>query len=217
MGMIHRFTTTISSSFDWVINQIENHEALVNSAIRDATISCAKAQAQHERVKKDGAKMRAKLAELQQAILTWEERAKRSSEQDKERALECLRRKKRFTAELTALEIEERKHSTMEKQLGEDIQQLAERIRKLKEQRNLMKTRESRAEAVKLLGAHDSQAFTEIDSLFERWESKVGVYEMGLGNTASVDALEESFLSNEEREELLIELARLSRIEPADH
>ena len=94
MGIVRRFTSTVSSSFDWVITQIENHEALVGAAIRDAQGAVAKARAQLQRVKGDGQRLRERLSEAQTNMELWQDRAIRIAKTDQERAIECLRRKK---------------------------------------------------------------------------------------------------------------------------
>lgn len=43
MNVFKRWTTSIASSFDYVINQVENHDALVTAAIREMQSSGAKA------------------------------------------------------------------------------------------------------------------------------------------------------------------------------
>ena len=100
MKTIKRITTSLCANFDWAITQIENHEALVNVAMRDIQHAGAKAQGQLNRVRKDGEQMRAKLADLKSAEALWADRAVRCAAVDEGKALECVKRRKKALAEL---------------------------------------------------------------------------------------------------------------------
>lgn len=203
MKMMKRWTTTITSSFDWMIAQFENHEALVTSAIREVQQTAAKARVQLEKVKKDGLEMRKRLAELRGLEVSWKDRAVRVNEIDQTRALECLRRRKRVMREIAELEVQERRHKSLEEQLGNDLTLLEERISVLKRQKNTMSTRQYRAEALQAIQSDGTGVISEIDDIFDRWEAKVAEYEIvshGLNDRR--DELEREFLSEEEEKEL---------------
>lgn len=210
MNRVKRLTACITSSFDWMISQVENHEALIDSAIQDVNHSGAKAKAQLSRVVQDGKGMRRKLLELKDAEDQWRERAKKIAAEDQTKALECVKRLKKIQKEVAQLEEQEREHSKIEKQLRVDLGSIEERLGQLKRQRNLMRTRQTRAEALRALKDNDSEIITEIDDIFERWETKVNEYEMLASCSAeSTDPLEDEFLEEEEIKELKGELDRL--------
>lgn len=210
MNKVKRIAASISSSFDWLIGQVENHEALVDAAIADVNHSGAKAKAQLSRVVADGKSMRKRLVELKDAEEQWRERAKKAAAEDEAKALECVRRLKKVQNEAAQLEEQEREHAKMEKQLRVDLSGIEERLGQLKRQRNLMRTRQTRAEALKSLRSGDSELITEIDDIFERWESKVNEYEsLACCNGESVDPLEEEFVHEEEAKDLRAALSDL--------
>jgi len=211
MGTLRRFTSSIAAHFNWMISQIENHEALVNSAIRDVQESAGRAKVQLKRVVVDGQKMRQRLVELQESVGLWEERAKKSASIDEKKAMECLRRKKKALRQISDLEEQEREHARIQKQLESDLVLLDERLKQLKQQRNLLQTRESRAKALGSLQQENASLIGEIDDIFDRWEAKVNEYEIrGECAIASEDDLGEEFSSEEEEAELKIELAKLT-------
>jgi len=215
MKTLKRFATTIVSSFDWMISQVENHEALVDAAIRDVQQAGARAGVQLKRVKQDGINMRKRMQELRESAEVWKERAQKSADLDEKRALECLKRRKRLEREIAALEEQERGHAQVEKQLSADLKVIEERLGVLKQQRNVLRTRQSRAEALKTLHGDDSYLLTEIDGILERWESKVAEYELqGECAVSGEDELEQEFLSKEEEEELKEELKEICGKEP---
>ncbi len=210
MKTIKRWTSSVAASFDWMVTQVENHEALVNSAIREVQEARARAQVQLKRVRNDGQGMRKRLVELAQAAEQWKERAMTAAKTDEQKAVECLRRQRRAAAALLELEEQERAHAKLEKQLTADLGSIDERLVTLKQQRNLMRTRQSRAEALKTLQGDDSRIISEIDDIFERWEIKVSEYEIeGSCVESTGDALEEQFNAQEEETALKEELKML--------
>jgi phage shock protein A len=203
MKTLRRWTSAISSSFEWMVGQIENHEALVSSAIKEVQEAGARAQVQLKRMRNDGQQMRKRLEELRSQSVAWTERAKASATQDEKRALECLRRKKRGDEQLAELETQEREHTKLEKQLSQDLVSIDERLTRLRQQRNTMRTRQSRAEALQALQSDDGQAISEIDDIFDRWETKIAEYEaVGACRLERNDDLETQFTTEEEEREL---------------
>ena len=212
MNTLKRLSSGIIANINWMVGQIENHEGLVDATIKEASQSAAKAKVQLNKVKLDGQSMKKKLIELRNAEELWQERAKKIAPSDEQRAFACLRRKKTATEQIKNLEEQQLEHSKMEKQLSEDLSKIEEKLHRLKNQKNLMRTRESRAEALKALKLDDSDIFYEIDSIFERWESKVTQYEILSGCNAlnsAADQLEQDFLGSEEEACLREELKEL--------
>lgn len=193
------------ASFEGVVGQLENHEAVVTAAIREAEQAAGRAKAQLAHVKRDGEALEKRVFELRQQVTLWEDRAKRSRALDEEKALECLRRRQKALAQAEKLEEQHRTHQKLERQLKGDLGTVEEKLAALRQQRNLMRTRESRAEAMKLTSAIDSSAIGHIDEIFDRWEARI-ISSEEQGYTTEVDSgdeLTESFVSEEERKELL--------------
>ena len=209
---LKRLTAGIMASFDWVISQVENHDALVQAAIKEGQQAAARAKVQLSRVRKDGKRMRTRKMELDQAIEQWTERAVKLAKEDEKKALECLRRKKRAEQERATLEEQIVEHSKHEDQLNGDLAQLHERLERLKTQRNMMRTRQSRAEAISVIKADDSQLLSEIDDIFERWETQVTEYEIQSScQLDQYDDFEDEFIEEENLTELQAELEELTR------
>ena len=210
MNRVKRFAASIVGSFDWMISQVENHEALIDSALNEVNHAGAKAKAQLVRVNQDGKNMRKKLIELQEARDQWRERAQKLGKDKDDRALECVKRLKRTEREIGQLEEQEREHAKIEKQLQQDLAAIEDRLITLRRQRNIMRTRQTRAEALRTISDNDSQLISEIDDIFERWEVKANQYELlGACVGSSGDELEEEFLAKEEEEDLRHSLEEL--------
>ncbi|MEE9254854.1 MAG: hypothetical protein V3U43_07960, partial [Pseudomonadales bacterium] len=171
----------------------------------------ARAQVQLKRVREDGERLKQQCAEQREQSTRWRARA-RQTVGNETRAMECLRRAK--TAERAVTEIERRatEHERTEQQLVADVRSLDARLAKLKEQRNLMRTRQSRAEALGVVQGNAVQLTRDIDEMFDRWEIRVTESEYAGGvNLATEDRFENEYLSEEEEAELRTELEELRR------
>jgi len=211
MKAIRRMTTGIMASFEALVGQIENHEAQVSSAIRDAEVSAARAATQLSRVTKDGAAMRRAAEEHRQKAQQWEERAKACAAADEAKALMCLKQRQLHLSLAAKVEEQSISHSALERQLSADLRDVHEKLMQLKRQRNIMRTRQSRAEAFLTINDTESRAIGEIDDLFDRWEARISACEIHSHSSvpsAEMD-LDQEFRSAEEEQELKALLASL--------
>lgn len=208
MARIKRWTHGFVASIDSMIVQVENHEALATSALRDLEHGVARSKVQLMRVERDGRALKQALDEEREAALRWRERARR--EEDEARGLECLRRCKRSESRVKELVQNQAEHERIEAQLRRDVQTLERRLIELRQQRNTMRTRQSRAEAFNVVqGSGDAQS-GEIGEIFERWETRVAESEVASGCLlASLDCFDEEFLDAEEQASLALELRAL--------
>ena len=203
-----RFTSGLLSSIDGFVAQVENHEALASSALRELEQGVGRSKVQLARVGRDGVTLRQTLAEEREASVRWRERAKR--ETNETRALECLRRSKRSETRSLELEKQAMEHERVEEQLKRDVQTLETRMVELRQQRNTMRTRQSRAEALVIVQGNGSASSSEIGDIFERWEERVSEREVMSGLvTVTSDTLDEELTSAEEEAALKLELEAL--------
>lgn len=208
MTLWKRWSSGFVASIDSVISQVENHEAQVASALRELERGVLRSKVQLQRVERDGTVLRHTLAQEREAVARWRDRAKR--EEDEKRALECLRRCKRSESRSVDLERQVIEHERIEHQLSSDIRTLEQRVVELRQQRNTMRTRQSRAEAMTIVHGQGELGGTEITEIFERWELRVSENEvMGGCVSVPVDKLDEEFTSAEEEASLRLELREL--------
>ena len=208
MARIKRWTHGFVASIDSMIVQVENHEALATSALRDLEQGVARSRVQLMRVERDGRALRQALDEEREAATRWRDRARR--EENEARALECLRRHKRSEARVSELNHNQAEHERIEQQLKRDVQTLERRLVELRQQRNTMRTRQSRAEAFGIAQGQAAVESGEIGQIFERWETRVAESEVASGClVASLDSFDDEFLDAEEAASLKLELAAL--------
>ncbi len=209
MKIFRRWTTGIVSRVDWMVSQVENQEALVNSAIREARQSAARAKVQLGRVKNDGKKLQAQVDEQSEACTLWKERARACAATDEERALECLRRSRQAENRLKQLHQRLKEHQQVERQLTRDVAQMDSKISGLVEKRNLLRTRQSRAEAMSVVHDPDGPISEELDEVFDRWETQVVEAEYKGACELEGDSFGQVFVEEEDKADLKEELKRL--------
>lgn len=210
MNRMHRWKMSVTGWVDGVLAQIENHEATVTSAIGRVRQAAARARVQLKRVERDQRALRELLLKEEGAVEAWLRRAKEASEEEK--ALECLRRHKASARRAEALRQRLSEHERSHKELSEGMRMLNERLSELNERRNLMRTRQSRAEAAHGM-VHANRPIGDLEDVFERWEARVGEIEIASECEQPIDSFEAELLGAEEDAELLIELEELRREE----
>lgn len=212
MNPLKRWSLSIISSVDRIASQFENHDALVESVLKEMHDARGRARAQLARVHADGERLKARAAELEKQAAQWQDRARRTAESDKERAIECLKRFRNAQQEAAQVRAQEKEHQSVEQQLRKDLDAIDERLKRLKAQRNVLRTREARTEALRLGQAADTSLISDVDEIFTRWESQVARYEFDTELTPAADTLQEEFVTQEERAELEAMLADLTAV-----
>lgn len=209
MSLIRRISTSFTSSVDRAVSKVENHDAIINAALRDTQRAAARSRVRLERVRKDGANLRTRRANLGVAVQQWTERARSIAAKDEAKALECLRRRKECQQQLTALDDSIEKHEELETRIAEQVKKIEARIGEVTHQRNMMRSRQSVAEAMRTIHNIEGVSYGEIEDTFDRWEINLGETEILTGASAHTDPLESAFLAEEDRVELKAELELL--------
>jgi len=210
MSLFKRFATTIHATVDKTVAQLENHDAIVDAALKDSRSAVARARVRLARVEKDGRQQRARIQELQTEVALWEERAQSVAATDRGKALDCLRRRKQRESALRNGQASLTEHEALEKRVRASVAEAEQRVNTLMQQRNQMRSRESAAQALRIVNAIDDKAGIEIDDAFERWEISISESEVFSGQAITpVDEFEElntEFETLEEQQQLDAEL-----------
>ncbi|MGC4086815.1 MAG: PspA/IM30 family protein [Polyangiaceae bacterium] len=203
-----RWTHGVVASIDGWIVQLENHEALAESALKELERGVARARVQLARVQTDAQSLVQSVAHEERAELDWRERARR--EANETRALECLQRSRRAQARVRALKDSQVEHERMLRQLSDDVRALEQRLVELRRQRNAMSLRQTRAQASAEARSSGDSALQAIGDIFERWESQLSETELTSGRIQpDSDSFEQEYLDAEETALLKLELAEL--------
>ncbi|MEO0796662.1 MAG: PspA/IM30 family protein [Verrucomicrobiota bacterium] len=202
-----RYRICLTSRIDNVLDRVENHEAVIDAAIKEARDHSAKARVKLNRVNRDGKKLRQRTEQLAEEMTKWQERAVGSAETDREKARECLRRSKLAKDEKLRLDEEASEHLRLEKQLTADLKRVEERVRELQRRRHTLAAREQRAEAAALTTDQDIGLLEDIEDVFDRWEGKLT--ETEIRADIDTDSFSESFANEEDNAAFDAELDEL--------
>jgi len=219
MSLLKRFFSSVHASVDRTVAQLENHDALVEAALKDSRRAVARAKVRLARVERDANAERARIQELDTEIRLWTDRATSVADENRDKAIECLQRREQRMATLSSVTETLTKQDALAKQIRESITDMEHRVHQLQQQRNQMRSRESAAEALRLVNKLDDQHGLDIDDTFERWEIAISetevmtqdiLYNNGL-NGHGDDTLETEFLSAEMKDKFNDELDALMK------
>jgi phage shock protein A len=206
-GLFQRLRRRLGAELDAMIRHVENHEALVASAVRELEASIAHTERERGRAATTNAKLRATLREERDAASSWRARALRETVEA--RGIECLRRSKRC----------ERRVHDVDQRLGESLERearlrargetLRANLAEFREQEALLRERQSTA--------HDETSprtpllsSLDLADLLARWEAHLCEAELTHGSPPfSLEILDEEPLDAAEEAALALELREL--------
>jgi len=223
MKLFNRISATVLSSVDGLVTKIENHEALADAMIIDIQKKAATARVHLKRVQKDRKHCEEQIAKLHTDAELWQKRAlnaansSRGEEHDSDdesRALECLQRRRQCVDQLQTLKKSLKEQISQENQLINQQQKIDERLEEVKQQRNMLRTKESVSGANRTLRSIEGDGTGQLDDLFQRWELSlardIDFDESPLFVDAnSGDTLEQQYLQEEAQASLREELKAL--------
>lgn len=209
MNIIHRITATVSGTISELVSHVENHDAIVESALNDARAASARASVRLTRLRKDGEAMRARLTEAQTMEATWEERAVRAAAEDATKALECVKRRNACRKEAANLTAMLARHEEAEREVGQSVQRIEARLAELTQQRNMLRSRHSAADAMRVISRIENDSANGIEDIFDRWEMRITEAEYVSGGSKRVDTFETGFAKQEDEAALKADLEAL--------
>ncbi len=206
MNGIKRMTIAVRASLDRVLTQVENHEAVTQSALEDLHRHLARARAHSSRVQRDGDALRKEVQRANAAVETWRQRAISTDAHDG--ALECVRRSR--DAQAQAIRLQERlmEHAHVSKRLQKEMRTLEERYAALTAKKRLLEARDAEARALEITEGSVHSVGSDVETLLERWEMTIDERSYQLPGVEE-DEFEVSYVEAEERQELEAELAAL--------
>lgn len=216
MAWFNRLSATLFASIERLVAPIENHDAVVEAAIRDAGRAVTRAKVRLGRLQRESAQLQTQLTKLEEDTSRWVVRAKELAPRDEDAALECLKRRRGTEARATALRVALTAQADTTARLTRDIADTEQRISTMHQQRHLLRTRESAAAALSRVAEVDLPA-SALTQTLARWEVRIAETEIAAGNAVAIDPLEVACVAAEERHALLAELAALTALEEGSH
>ncbi len=209
MSLFKRISATVSASVDQAVSRVENHDAIIEASIKETRQAAARTRVHLTRVQRDGENLQQKREKTKQDITLWTDRAMSVAESDQEKALQCLKQKKHCETTLDNLQQSFRKYEEVEKNVRENLTKIESRITDMSQQRNAMRSRQSAAEAMRVISHLEGGAQSEIEDTFDRWEISLAETEITVEQASTTNVLEYEFLQQEEKDSLKMELEAL--------
>jgi len=209
MNLISRFSATFLSGLDRTVSHIENHDAVIEASLKESQRAAAQARVRLQRVKRDGELLLQKQTELRKKINHWSERAKANHVSDKQLALQCIARRKQCINDEQEVQAGLKRHMELEQQMVDRITCIEKRVMTMSRQRNQMRSRQSAAEALRVINKIQGSGTNGIDDTFERWDLSISETEICAGVSSEFvesDPLDDQFNAAEEQQALEDEL-----------
>lgn len=218
MSLFKRIAATVYAQLDDTVSRMENNDAVIQAAIQEAQRAAAKTKVRLAIVRAEGERMRERQRHLSEQENRWSERARRVAESDRDTALSCLAQRRACQTELQQLETSRKQHDALSQQLSQELQRIESKLQQINQQRTLMRTRESAADALNLMNTLEARGGIDIEQAFERWEVRVTEAEMRAGSHAGLegDTLDQRFQDAEQQATLNAELDELLNQEERD-
>ena len=226
MQLFKRISSTVLSSVDKVVGEMENHDAVIESMLKDLNKAAAENKIRLKRVNADGSKMREQLKKLSDDEQRWQERAQGFAREDENKALACLERRQHCQEELLRLQDMLKQHAETEKRLLEQVKVIEKRRAEISNKRHLLKSRQSVAEANRVVSAVIGSGSIGINDAFDRWEISIAKSELSSPNASfideSFDGIEEidrfelDIIETEKQQKLLSELKKIQTHDDSD-
>lgn len=203
MNIFKRVFLSIGTSVDSFAEKIENQEAVAEGIIAEVEEAVVSVRAELIKMRNEISRVEKQIQVQEKEKTTWIDRAKRSAESDREKALNCARFVKQCETRLNDLTSELVEIRKVERELLANLTEGEQRLNELKRKKRILASRQTRADATNYARSAGGSLFGDAEDLFSRWEAKVGKSE-GLSDTGSTESelMAMEFASEEEQEEL---------------
>lgn len=209
MNILSRVVASVTATVDKAVTQVENHEAVVEAALKETRAAAAKARVRHARVQKDGTVLRNKLAKVVEMETTWTERAKQVAGNNEQQALQCVQRRNQCVEQIAQTQQALKNHEQLERNITHSIQQIEQRVQELNQQRNMMRSRHSAADAMRIISQIENESGSHVDDALDRWDMVITETEYMTGHVMETDSLHDSFVAQENQADLKADLEKL--------
>ncbi|GAB1258205.1 hypothetical protein NBRC116494_27070 [Aurantivibrio plasticivorans] len=209
MSLFKRTFTSLYAKIDHMVGEIENHEALIQAAIREQKKKIATAKIQLRRIDASAKEVREKIAQANIDERRWNQRAVSEAAENESRALQCLQRRKEVQAKRTQLEKMHQQYALSSDQIKNSIDRCEKDLSEMIQKHQILRARQSTAEAVSVVDQNDAYYVSDIDESFDRWEVKIAQSEHSVDVSSEIDSLEQEYLEEESEHDLRNELAEL--------
>lgn len=208
MSIIKRLTTTLTSSIDQLVTDIENHDAVIQASLVDMRKKVAVARVRLQQLRQEEQRLAREAEAAQNKAAQWRERALTTGKSDETKAMACLQQRQQCLADAEARTREQAQYREAASALEADIRASEQQLHDMAQKHRLLRARQSSADAMHATRLDTRRQDTLQDS-FERWEIRIAQDTALPSPVAVLDPLEQAFASQEQEIALKAELAAL--------
>ena len=220
MQLFKRISSTVLASVDKMISEIENHDAIIESMLKELKVARAQCGVRLNRVAKDGLKMQSEYDKLIDQEQQWTARAATLSQENdqasQQKALACLERRRKVREQASRLEHRLEEHQKIKQQLQDQLKNIDDRFAEINNKKHLLQSQQSVAEANRVVAAVTSFGASNIDAALDRWEISIAKMDTNtqfgdIADEVNDDYLAAEFAESEAQQELMAELEALKQ------
>lgn len=213
MSLFKRFSISLGSRVEQVVSDLENHAAVAESSIQAMRKKIAEAKVRLNHVHRETSRIDQQIAQQKDNIERWQQRALSSAEGDEAKALHCVKRSQQCQQQTLRLQQVLQQYQQTATQLSQQIENSESNLQAQQQKLTLMQARQSTAAALTASKTCDEMSEPYLDETFDRWEIKLSASEMAANYDDFSDPIEHEFLTQEQTENLRMELTRLQEQE----
>jgi phage shock protein A len=204
MRVFQRVSQSVSFGVESLLDSLENQEAVARATIREMERGAGRVRVRRKAAERDLAKLEEQGDKLRREVTLWSERAFRLKD-DKEKALECLRRRNAAEHDVARTLAQSEEQRALLARIREDERAIDEKLAEVRQREAALVSREVRAKAQANVGT-----LSEIDGIFDRWEARIGDHEACAdASRPAVDAFARQLGDEEEQKRLEEQLEAL--------
>lgn len=212
MSLFKRTFTSLYARVDQMVGEIENHDALIQAAIKEQKKKIAIAKIQLRRVENSQQRVKEQHAQLSINAKLWTQRAANAASDNESQALLCLQRRQQIQQQMQRLTQMQNEYQQNLLRMKKEISQCEEDLSCMMQKHQVLRARQSTADAMQMIDRDHGSTVDEIENSFDRWEVKIAQGELSVDRLEdSSDPLEQEYLAEENEQQLRYELAELMK------
>lgn len=206
MKTFARIRSTVTANIESFVDQLENHEAVATATAQKLEQAVVRLRVHRKRAERRALNARGRVATLEAAARTWRDRSARLGD-DRERAIECVRRFRAAKRAVAAVTAEVTEEERLIEKLIDDERTLSAQVDAFKRRCASLTSREARSEVVRDFDTDDGAL-----AVFERWEARIETKEAAIeADAVTSDTFAEALDEEEDRAALERELDDILR------
>lgn len=170
MNKLKKITTTLSASFESIVNEFENQEAIVKSVIAEIKNSRATLEAQKRKIENQNYRSNKRIEEIKKEIPLWIKRIKENHIKNPELAKDCSKKIIYLENEEKKLKLIISKNNKLEALLEKEKIKIESRLIEVENKLEQLKLKEVKSNYINQAGTGTTE---NLDEVLDRWEEKI--------------------------------------------